>query len=164
MTGEYGISLSALWSNPVNPVGKGATKICQRHGAPRRNTKASIGDSGYAAVRQARPCASGQAPAQSRAIAAPLRAYALLDTKSPRNDTKKGVLSPAKGFCFLSTISGTKFRDLSWGFCVRRGERRTTPGGALSADGEPVHQAAGKAAPRTVEDGLSPMSIFVFRP
>ena len=68
---------------------KGATKISQRHGAPRRNTKASIGDSGYAAVRQAPPCASGQAPAQGRAIAAPLRAYALLDTKSPRNDTKK---------------------------------------------------------------------------
>jgi hypothetical protein len=34
---------------------------------------------------------------------------------------------------------------------------------ALAADGELVHQAAGKAAPQTVEDGLSPQSAFVFR-
>ncbi|MBP5542706.1 MAG: hypothetical protein ILM98_01415 [Kiritimatiellae bacterium] len=34
---------------------------------------------------------------------------------------------------------------------------------ALSADGELVLQATGIAVPRTVEDGLSPQPVLVFR-
>jgi hypothetical protein len=48
---------------------------------------------------KARPCASGQAPAQCRAFAAPLRVYALLDTKTPRIDTKFGHAKGTHGEC-----------------------------------------------------------------
>jgi len=55
------------------------------------------------------------------------------------------------------------FRDGSWGFCVRPDERRKARGMALAADGELVHRIDGRTMPRTVEDGLSPQPVLVFR-
>lgn len=66
-------------------VSWGAIKICQRNGAPRRNTKAASARASAPPCGKARPCASGRSM-NAIVVAAMSDAFDKESRKKPKND------------------------------------------------------------------------------